>query len=75
MNNYSQSQEMVSNNNYNTSDELAVIFKKHINKILSWQQKRAGLMDHILSQKIGLYYHTSASDIAPNTKVNITSGF
>ena len=49
-----------------------MVFKKHINKVLSWQQKRAGLMNHILSQKMGLYYHTGATDIAPNTTVNIT---
>ena len=56
---------------YNISDELTMVFKKHINKLLSWQQKRAGLMNHIMLQKMGLYYHTGASDIAPNTTVSV----
>lgn len=47
-----------------------MIFKKHINKLLSWQQKRAGLMNHVMLQKMGLYYHTGATDIAPNTTVS-----
>jgi len=55
---------------YNISEDLVMIFKKNINKMLSWQQKRAGLMSHIMLQKMGLYYHTSASDIAPNALVS-----
>ena len=55
---------------YNISDELTMVFKKHISKLLSWQQKRAGLMNHIMLQKMGLYYHTGATDIAPNTTVS-----
>ena len=47
-----------------------MIFKKHVNKMLSWQQKRAGLMHHVMSQKMGLFYHTNASDIAPITSVS-----
>ena len=48
-----------------------MVFKKHINKLLLWQQKRAGLMNHIMLQKMGLYYHTGATDIAPNTTVSV----
>lgn len=55
---------------YNISDDLVMIFKKSINKMLLWQQKRAGLMNHIMLQKMGLYYHTGASDIAPNAIVS-----
>ena len=55
---------------YNLSEDLVMIFKKHINKMLSWQQKRAGLMHHVMSQKMGLFYHTDASDIAPITTVS-----
>jgi len=55
---------------YNLSEDLVMIFKKHINKMLSWQQKRAGLMHHVMSEKMGLFYHTNASDITPNTTVS-----
>jgi len=55
---------------YNLSEDLVMIFKKHINKMLLWQQKRAGLMHHVMSEKMGLFYHTNASDIAPITTVS-----
>ena len=40
-----------------------------LSNLLDWQNKRIGLLQTILTQKMGLFHHTSARDVAPYTKV------
>ena len=54
---------------YNVSDELSTRLRNRLTQLGEWQQTRAGFLHHVLSQKMGLFQHTSGQDIQHYTKV------
>lgn len=54
---------------YNLSEEMIARVRHQLNMLGEWQQMRAGLLHHILAQKMGLFQHTHARDIQNCTKV------
>ena len=54
---------------YNLSEEITSRVRHQLNVLGEWQQMRAGLLHHILAQKMGLFQHTHARDIQNGTKV------
>ena len=58
---------------YNLSDEVNIKVKNKLERIAEWQSARAGLLHHLLAQKMGLFQHTQGRDIQRCTKVRLMS--
>ena len=54
---------------YNLSEEVNIKVKNKLERIAEWQSARAGLLHHLLAQKMGLFQHTQGRDIQQCTKV------
>ena len=54
---------------YNLADEVNLKLKVKMEQICEWQAARAGLLHHLLAQKMGLFLHTQGRDIHKCTKV------
>ena len=54
---------------YNLSEELNVKVKVRLERLSEWQATRAGLLHHLLAQKMGLFQHTQGRDVQKCTKV------
>lgn len=55
---------------YNLAEEVNVKLKTKLERIAEWQASRAGLLHHLLAQKMGLFQHTQGRDIQKCTKVH-----
>ena len=55
---------------YNMVDRHAKNVQLQLSNLLDWQNKRIGFLQTILTQKMGLFHHTNARDVAPYTKVS-----
>lgn len=58
---------------YNLADEINLKLKVKMEQICEWQAARAGLLHHLLAQKMGLFQHTLGRDIQRCTKVSFFS--
>ena len=58
---------------YNLADEINLKLKKKMEQICEWQAARAGLLHHLLAQKMGLFQHTQGRAIQRCTKVSFFS--
>ena len=55
---------------YNVVDRHVKSVQTQLTNLLEWHNKRIGFLQTILTQKMGLFHHTNARDIAPYTKVS-----
>ena len=55
---------------YNLAEEINLKLKVKMEQICEWQAARAGLLHHLLAQKMGLFQHTQGRDIQKYTKVH-----
>ena len=55
---------------YNLAEEINLKLKVKMDQICEWQAARAGLLHHLLAQKMGLFQHTQGRDIQKCTKVH-----
>ena len=53
---------------YNLSEEVSMKVKVKLERISEWQTARAGLVHHLLAQKMGLFQHTQGRDVQTCTK-------
>ncbi len=50
---------------YNVIEDRVREVKARLSNLESWQLKRCGLLHSLVSQKMGLFHHTGARDVAP----------
>ena len=55
---------------YNVTSEKTRLVTHRLEALCSWHTKRAGFLQLVLTQKMGLMCHTGATDVAMATKVN-----
>ena len=48
---------------YNISEGRVRHVKNRLNEIVDWQKTRAGFLQHLLTQKMGLFHHTAGKDV------------
>ena len=48
---------------YNISETRVRVVKNRLNEIVEWQKTRAGFLQHLLTQKMGLFHHTAGKDV------------
>ena len=56
---------------YNISEDCGRQIKTRLTSLVDWHKTRSGFLHHILSQKMGLFHHTGASDISSSTQAAV----
>ena len=54
---------------YNISETRLRTLKAQLSSLVKWQRTRVGFLHQLLSQKVGLFHHTTGKDIAPSVQL------